>query len=213
MDSTIAAALIAGGAAAGVAVVGTVTTAWTTARTLRSNRETAGEARLWEKTSAVYEELLRFVNIKQIVREHGVRSFRFDEQSEQEIQAQLDSWERPEYPTIEARIDAYASDTVRRLYVMYSLAERAVSKIDSEWDTARNLAAADPGGPESQTLSSFKPQLNRARETADVARGLLVGAIRNELREGHLRRRRGFVQRLRDRKERAALEPGRTSGS
>lgn len=213
MDSTIAAALIAGGAASGVAIVGTVTTASTTARTLRSNRETAGEARLWEKTSAVYEELLRYVNIKQIVREHGVRSFRFDERAEQELQAQLDSWERPEYPTIEARIDAYASDTVRQLYLMYTLSERAVSRIDNEWDTARNLAAANPHGPESQTLSSFKSSLDRARETADQARGLLVGAIRNELREGHLRRRRRLVQRLRDREKRKALMPGQNSGS
>lgn len=143
MDFSITAALIAGGTAAGVAVVGTITTAWTTARTLRSNRETTGEAGLWDKTSAVYEELLYLVNVKQLTREHEVRGFRFADQTEQAIEAQIASWERPEYPTI----------------------------------------------------------------------GHLVGAIRKELREGHLRSRRGLVRRLRSGKASKVLGPGQPSRS
>src|SRR5258708_18258398 len=55
MDPTIAGALIGGSAG----LIGLGASAWSTAVTLRGNRETARDQRLWEKQSALYELLLQ----------------------------------------------------------------------------------------------------------------------------------------------------------
>src|SRR5262249_27784862 len=57
MDPAIAGALIGGG----FALVGVGASIWATNRTLRANRELAREERLWEKRSALYEQLLTVI--------------------------------------------------------------------------------------------------------------------------------------------------------
>ncbi|HKR70124.1 MAG TPA: hypothetical protein VJT16_14885 [Streptosporangiaceae bacterium] len=57
MDPAIAGTLIGGG----FALIGVGASIWATSRTLKANREMAQDERLWEKRSALYEEILAII--------------------------------------------------------------------------------------------------------------------------------------------------------
>jgi hypothetical protein len=57
--SGVTTALIAGGFAVGGAVIGFCGSAWNMRASLRASREAAHDQRLWDRRSAIYEEVLR----------------------------------------------------------------------------------------------------------------------------------------------------------
>lgn len=195
MQAAIEAALIAAVATGTVAITSIIASGITTTRTLRANREVAGDARVWSKTSEIYETVLADVTHRQLVREHAMRGHRFDSETEARLQKQLDEYQKPDFVKYEARIRAYASDAVLEQFLAVHAAERAVTEADGAWETAAEIAKANPNSPEAKNLATYKPRLDAARKQADAAVIALGEVVRKELRESHLQRRRRWFRR------------------
>lgn len=189
MLPTTESALIAAVAAGGVAIVSTLTNAWNTARTLRTNREITGDGRVWTERAKAYESVLRYTKLRQMRRDHETVGHYFSEEART---AAVEEIKRGgsglNFFALEASVEAWASDNARGLFYASRNTELYASEIDRQWAAAKEVAVSNPQGPEAAFLATFKPRLDEAQAKANEARDALVDAIRRELRDGHLGR-------------------------
>jgi hypothetical protein len=206
MNPEIAAAWIGAAVGGGVALVGVAAsivssvvssnnTRRATERTVdagtAANRATlvaAREDRLWEKRAAAYEESLTDLLYRQARRQHDLRRYRLDDASEQRLKAFYEDYELPGVFEPQARLVAYASDTVIEAFNAARRAHDEVRSRYSQYEMAKDQirAAIDSGRPraaqDAETGIEASRQLDKAREAADAADEALIAVIRGELR-------------------------------
>lgn len=161
---------------------------------LQANREQAGEARLWAKTSEIYEEILADIAYRALVREQEHRKYRRDAKAEEALQAQIDAYQRGDFIRREARVRAYASDEVLERFLSATNAEAMVRRVDAGEPVAGEFAEAIVADfpwlfPNPEAVSQ-KVMIDATRVGADATLEALAKAIRQELRDRHQRRRR-----------------------
>lgn len=202
VDPTIAAAWITGGVGA-LGIAGTVTitivgfratrnatgralaaSAAATSATLSAGRED----RLWEKRAAAYEETLAEVRHRQLKRRHDLRGFRWDEASEQQRNDFFASYQPPNWFQAQARMAAYASDTVLDAF---EGSEQAHLEVWMRYQRYRTMAddnklASESGRPgvahDGHETVAARKAVDPAVEEAEAMDQALVKLIRDELR-------------------------------
>jgi hypothetical protein len=90
VNSVVAAAAITAASTGGVAVVGMVTTAWTTLRAARS-------ASARDRQASVYQQILAFASHQTETRRNTTRTIRYDKKTEARLQARLDAFTPPDW--------------------------------------------------------------------------------------------------------------------
>jgi hypothetical protein len=202
VDPTIAAAWITGGVGA-LGIMGTVTatvvgsrnTKRATEATIAAGAATttatlaaAREDRLWEKRCAAYETMLEALLYRQRKREHDLRMYRLDEDSEEKLREFFDSYQAPGWFQARARLTAYASDPV---LAAFEASEQAHHEVWACYQRYRMMAddnkravetgqfGAAHGGQE--TIDARKA-VHPAVEEAEVQDQALIKLIRDELR-------------------------------
>ncbi|MFJ4188127.1 hypothetical protein [Kitasatospora sp. NPDC089509] len=203
MEPPVEAALVAAVATAVVAVVGTVPTSLTTSRTLRASRESAGEARLWAKTAEVYETLPAQTAFRKEIVEAVLHQQRqgaeLQRRSAEPLPSRLDGYQQPERFEFEAKVRAYAFDSVLLRFTAAGEAEEKFLRADGNWTAYYNLDKDSPGGPWVAHLPHSQERLQQAHAAVDQALTELADQVRRELREGHLRpQRRRWLRPNRD---------------
>lgn len=202
MNPTVAAACISGGVGA-LGIVGTAVTAWIGSRNTRRATEqaiaagvnntratlaAAHEARLWEKRAAAYEENLIGLLHRQARRVHDLRGFRWDEETEKQMESVLDSYDPPGSFEMRGRLVAYASDAAMSAFNVASGAHGEVrgayAHRDALKESARLAQASGrlEGVPDGDTMMTAHRQLNNALEAAGDADDALIKVLRDELR-------------------------------
>jgi hypothetical protein len=206
VDPVVTAAWIGAGVAGGVGVIGiasTVITAWigsrntrlATERTIAAGAATtaatlaaAHDAWLREKRSAAYEETLAGLLYRQAKRRHGLRGFRWDEATEDELKGVFDNYDPPGLFEAQGRLVAYASDAVRDAFNVASLAhDEGWAQYDRKVVLNEKIRLAQASSdlnimPNSQEVSEVNRQLNDLMKSALAADQALIKVIRDELR-------------------------------
>ena len=202
MTPTIEAAWIAAGAAgfgvvstATVAVVGFRSTKNATIRTIAASTANtmaslaaAREDRFWEKQTAAYEETLAALQYRQMKRQHELRMYRLDEDSEQRLKDFFVSYEPPGWFQAQARLRAYASDEVWEAFEATRQADFEVWDRYRQWkmladDNRLLVESGNPGAvTDGQTTINARRAVNPAVEEAEARDEAVIKLIREELR-------------------------------
>ena len=161
----MAAAIGVGGTAI-VGVAGFATAAWTTRGTVKH----AHESRVWDRRADVYIDTLAALNYRQIRRGFETLTHPVDEQTRQRAQTYLDGHDE-DWPGLEARLQAFASEPVFSAVQASSTAHRDAIRAFESW---RALAIMPGGSPESAAVQE-------ARKAAEAADDAVVELIRAEL--------------------------------
>jgi hypothetical protein len=198
----IEAAWIAAGAAgfgvvstATVAVVGFRSTRNATVRTITASTANtmaslaaAREDRLWEKRAGAYEETLAALQYRQVKRQHELRMYRLDEDSEQQLKDFFASYEPPGWFQAQARLRAYASDEVWEAFEATRLADQEVWGLYQHWQMLAdsNRLAVESGHPgaaaDGETMIRARRAVNPAVAEAEARDEAIIKLIREELR-------------------------------
>lgn len=207
MDPSIAAAWIGAGVGGGVALVGVAAsivssivssnnTRKATERTVEAgadaNRATLTAARedgFWEKQCAAYDLTLEGLLQRQARRQHELRPYRLDEDSEEQLKSFFDSYESPGWFQAHARLTAYASDAVLKAFDETTRADSEVRGHYEQWkmlfedaklaaESGRMDAAAQDSELALKARRNITPALAEAQEKDQA----LIKLIREELR-------------------------------
>jgi hypothetical protein len=202
VNPTVEAAWIAAGVA-GLGIAGTATVAIAgfrstknaTVRTIAASTANtmaslaaAREDRLWDKRAAAYEEVIAALQYRQMKRQHELRMYRLDEDSEQQLKDFFASYEPPGWFQAQARLRAYASDEVWEAFEATRQADVEVSGRYRQWKMLAddNRLAVESGRPgaatDGQTTINARRAVNPAVEEAETRDEAVVKLIRDELR-------------------------------
>lgn len=193
-DPTVTAAVITVvGTAVGtvlIAAVGFTASYLTMKRTVKSGEDTAKnvldsgernlvatirgerEHRLWERRTDTYIDVLADTTHRQVVRGHQVRMLKYNEEVEARIQEYLDSF-KPDssWFVLEARLRAYATDTVITAFLASNEAHRAYI------EAAEEVGLAAKGPESAAAFTARHAAVDAAREKDEE----LVRVIRDEI--------------------------------
>jgi hypothetical protein len=198
----IEAAWIAAGAAgfgvvstATVAVVGFRSTRNATVRAIAASTANtmaslaaAREDRLWEKRAGAYEETLAALQYRQVKRQHELRMYRLDEDSEQQLKDFFASYEPPGWFQAQARLRAYASDEVWEAFEATRQADLEVWGLYRQYkmlaeDTRLAVESGRPGAAaDGETMLRARRAVNPAVAEAETKDEAVTKLIREELR-------------------------------
>jgi hypothetical protein len=159
MNPTVMAAAIGVGGTVLVGVAGFGAAIWNTRRTIAHARE----SRIWDRRADVYVEALAALHYRHVV----ARSRLVDEETEK---AMLAGRQQPEWPALEARLQAFASEPVFMAVEASSRAHRAAGFAFGMWRKADD--DIHPG------FGKDAMEKGRAAEAADK---VAVELIRTEL--------------------------------
>jgi hypothetical protein len=175
MDPVVAAAIVAVSGTVVVGVAGFGASIWTTSKTIAAARE----SRVWDQRAAVYVEALAAVHHRQISR--GYQMSRVTDETRQLALAYLTTHKSPDWPALEARLQAFASQPVFTAIQASSTAHReAISGF-------RRFTGLLPDPAGKEQLRRTGPLVGEAgRMVADDADDAVVELIRTELQgRGH----------------------------
>ena len=128
------------------------------------------------------------VRYQQMKRRHDLRSYRWDEESEQQLKPFFDSYEPPVWFEAQARLIAYASDPV---LTAFEAREQAQHEVWARYQRYRMMAddnkrAAETGqigaAHDGQETIDARRAVDAAVEEAEAQDQLLIKLIRDELR-------------------------------
>jgi hypothetical protein len=199
---TIEAAWIAAGAAgfgvvstATVAVVGFRSTKNATIRAIaastantKATLAAARRDRLWDKQGAAYEEVIAALQHRQMKRQHELRMYRLDEDSEQQLKDFFASYEPPGWFQAQARLRAYASDEVWEAFEATRRADLEVWGLRLRWsmlaeDARQAVESGNPGAaPDGEVMIKARRDINPALQEAEAKDEVVIKLIREELR-------------------------------
>lgn len=181
MDTTIEAALIGGGAAAGVAFVSSLVTLTVARLQLRSSRE----GRVWDKRSGVYEEILADVTARRVRRDHAMNTLKFDPVTEAEIRTRFTPSDDRDWYAFEGRVQAMASDWVYRAFRASHDAHLdvlgAIKAVEIQAEGNRRQAEISPSSPPLHDIGVLTGKIPALGEGAKAADDRLGELIRNDL--------------------------------
>jgi hypothetical protein len=201
VDPTIAAAWITGGVGA-LGIIGTMTTAIVGSRSTKRSTEAtiaagtnttaatltaAREDRLWEKRCAAYETALEALLYRQRKRQHDLRMYRLDKDSEEKLRDFFGGYEPPGWFEAQARLVAYASDAVLDAYETSHRADLEVWGRYRQWQilAEESQLAVESGRPgaahDGQVMIEARRKINPALGEADAKDEILRKSIRDEL--------------------------------
>jgi hypothetical protein len=106
MDPIVAAAIVGVSGTVVVGVAGFGASVWNTRRTIAAARD----SRVWDQRAALYIEVLAAVNHRQISR--GYQMYAGAYETRELAKAYLATHESPDWPALEARMQAFASEPV-----------------------------------------------------------------------------------------------------
>src|SRR3981081_6916 len=90
--------------------IGLLTNWWSVRYTTRSSQQTARDQRLWEKRSAVYEDVINAALKQRDTQLHRQRGVRYDKETERMLDERLKAWEALDQAAFMPRMFIYASD-------------------------------------------------------------------------------------------------------
>jgi hypothetical protein len=184
-------AAVSAGTVGVVGIAGAVVTSIVSSRnTAKATTQTveAGVASTAAKRAAAYEETIAGLLYRQEKRQHDLRMYRLDEESERRLKDFFASYEPPGWFEAQARLVAYASDEVRHASDATQQADREVSERYRQWatlgdDNRRAVESGNPGAAhDGETTMQAYRAIGPALEEAEVKDQALIGAIRDELR-------------------------------
>lgn len=170
MDPTVAAAAIGVGGTVVVGVAGFGAAIWNTRRTISHDRE----SRLWDRRAEVYVEALAAIHYRQVSREIEINPV--DDQTRRRGQAILATYKPPDWPGLEARLQAFASEPVITATQASSTAHRDAINAFRSWRAYENEVSLEMTPP-----PVFKAAVMAADEAAEAADDAVVELIRTEL--------------------------------
>jgi hypothetical protein len=154
----------------------------------RATLAAAREDRLWEKQCAAYEETLAEVRHRQMKRQHDLRMYRLDQDSEQHLKDFFGSYDAPGWFQAQARLTAYASEAVLDAS---KASERAHREVWARYQRYRMMAddnklAAETGNQamahDGKATVQVRHDVDPAVEEAEAMDQALIKVIRDELR-------------------------------
>jgi hypothetical protein len=174
VNSTLAAAVIAALAAGGVAVVGFVTNAWTTSRTLQAARA----ANLRDRQAVVYQQVLVFVTHRnEARRNYSAPAIG----AEARTRKYLRSYKPPDWLEMQASVLAFCPDSVVDAFEVALKADNAVWDARASLAEAVKLSEADPSEAHSNIVVAFNARFRALIEEAANADGQLIDIVRDKM--------------------------------
>lgn len=178
-----------------VAIAGYRSTRNATIRTIAANTANtmaslaaAREDWLWEKRAAAYEETIVALQYRQMKRQHELRMYRLDEDSEQQFKDFFASYEPPGWLQVQGRLHAYASDEVWKAFEATRRADVEVWGLYQQWkmlaeDIRLAVESGHPGAAaDGETMIKARRAVNPAIAEAEAKDDLVIKLIRDELR-------------------------------
>ncbi|MGF1426524.1 hypothetical protein [Kitasatospora sp. LaBMicrA B282] len=182
---TVAVAIVGFRAAEKVGAAANATAATNTKHFVNATRDD----HLWEKQGArAYEEVLAHIHFRSLRLEANLRSYRFDEQSEKNMEKFFESYQPESWFHVQARAVAYASADVMEAFELATRADiEAKSKFNS-WtsmaDHNRGIAlagAAHSEGFSGEDVIKARSEAVAAAEALQKCDGRVMDLIRAEL--------------------------------
>jgi hypothetical protein len=147
----------------------------------------AREERLWEKRAAAYEETIAALLHRLEKRQHDLRMYRLDKESEQKLDDFFASYQPSGWFEAQARLLAYASDDVRHAFEATQQADREVSERRWRWlalgeESRLAVASGHPNAAhDGETMIKAHRAIGPALEDAEAMDQALIKVIRDEL--------------------------------
>jgi hypothetical protein len=180
MNPVLAAALVGVSGTVIVGVAGFGASIWSTTKTLAHARE----SRVWDRRADVYIQALAAVNYRQISRQYDTLSpHPANTKVRERVQEYLATHEQPDWPELEARLQAFASEPVFTAVQASSTAHREAMIRFNFW---RVLARPDTGDEAHKAevatyLATGRAKAEKIWKAAEAADDAVVEQIRTEL--------------------------------
>lgn len=173
VNSTIAAALIAGG----ISVASFAFNAWTTSRTLRAARV----ANLRDRQAGVYQQVLAYASHQRESRRNKTRTVRYEAHVEAQLQALLDTYTVPNWFELQANVLAYCPDSVVAAFMAAKEADDAIWAAFSAHKEAVQLNRANPPMADPLRVGVLVADLRLRTEEAELADARLIDVVRDKM--------------------------------